>query len=338
MQQQELLRVMLQLTQVLKHERSHDSALARFLVRRAMLAPSEAGHVLFWQIKAEMHEPSSRVRYSIVLETYLRNCGSHRLELGRQSFVMQKLLDVAELVQRQERNMPALQEAMRKGLSSVVLPDRFGLPLCPGFEFSGIKLDSCRVMSSKKLPLWLAFERPPDGATPRPPLKLLFKRGDDVRQDQLVLQVIRVMRDIWAAEGLDLNMSPYGCVSTGDMQGMIEVVPDAETVGSILAQHASATSAAYSFKLLKKYEAMKAVYDKGALRDWLLIQSGCTELPPGMGGRISSKSRQRILSSQVIKDWPTEGPNARDSAAAHAAYMAAVGAFARSCAGYCVAT
>ena len=46
---------MLQLTQVLKFEPFLDSALARFLLRRALRAPTTVGHVLFWFLKAEMH-------------------------------------------------------------------------------------------------------------------------------------------------------------------------------------------------------------------------------------------------------------------------------------------
>ena len=38
----------LQLTQTLKFEPFHDSALARFLLRRALAAPSTIGHMLFW--------------------------------------------------------------------------------------------------------------------------------------------------------------------------------------------------------------------------------------------------------------------------------------------------
>ena len=32
---------------------------------------------------------------------------------------------------------------------------------------------------------------------------------------------------------MDLKMSAYGCTSSGDMQGMIEIVPNAETIGHI---------------------------------------------------------------------------------------------------------
>ena len=31
-------------------------------------------------------------------------------------------------------------------------------------------------------------------------------------------------------------MSPYGCISSGDMQGIIEVVDNSETIGSIFSK------------------------------------------------------------------------------------------------------
>jgi len=51
---EELLDYLLQLVQVLKYEPYHDSALARFLIRRSLWS-SRVGHALFWYLKSEMH-------------------------------------------------------------------------------------------------------------------------------------------------------------------------------------------------------------------------------------------------------------------------------------------
>jgi len=53
---------------------------------------------------------------------------------------------------------------------------------------------------------------------------VIFKSGDDLRQDMLTLQMIRIMDKLWKKANLDLKLNPYGCISTGNEVGMIEVV------------------------------------------------------------------------------------------------------------------
>lgn len=53
-------------------------------------------------------------------------------------------------------------------LNSIVFPTEFQLPLSPDMVASGLMLNpmKCRVMNSKKLPLWLVFKSARDpGAT-----------------------------------------------------------------------------------------------------------------------------------------------------------------------------
>lgn len=85
-------------------------------------------------------------------------------------------------------------------------------------------------MDSKMRPLWLVFENAdPFGDD----IYLILKHGDDLRQDMLTLQMLRIMDKLWKKEGLDLRMNPYGCISTENRVGMIEVVLNAETIANI---------------------------------------------------------------------------------------------------------
>lgn len=62
---------------------------------------------------------------------------------------------------------------------------------------------------------------------------IIFKIGDDLRQDMLTLQIIRIVDAIWRQEGLDMCMLAYTCLATGKNVGIIEVVNRAETITSI---------------------------------------------------------------------------------------------------------
>jgi phosphatidylinositol kinase/protein kinase (PI-3 family) len=55
----------------------------------------------------------------------------------------------------------------------------------------------------------------------------MFKYGDDIKQDHLVLQLFTIFNKIWIEAGYDLKMNIYKVLSTGNGIGFIEIVQNA---------------------------------------------------------------------------------------------------------------
>ncbi|XP_035016101.1 phosphatidylinositol 4,5-bisphosphate 3-kinase catalytic subunit gamma isoform [Hippoglossus stenolepis] len=237
----DVLMYLLQLVQTLKVEPYHDSFLARYLIQRA-LRSKRIGHFFFWYVRSEVAGcPYFRQRMSVILEAYLLGCGQAMLDsFTQQVQAVEALQEVALTIKRlypDKTDLPPtapirLQELLR----NCNLPNEFLLPFDPRIKAGMILLDKCKVMASKKKPLWLEFS-PMPSPTSATPVGIIFKQGDDLRQDMLVIQTLMVMDSIWQEKSLDLNLVPYGCISTGHNIGMIEIVRNAATIAAVQRSH-----------------------------------------------------------------------------------------------------
>ena len=67
--------------------------------------------------------------------------------------------------------------------------------------------------------------------------RVMYKRGDDLRQDQLMIQMINLMDSLLKKVRLDLQLTPYRVLATSTIDGFVEFIPKCNTVASILAQY-----------------------------------------------------------------------------------------------------
>uniref|UniRef100_A0A669AY85 phosphatidylinositol-4,5-bisphosphate 3-kinase n=1 Tax=Oreochromis niloticus TaxID=8128 RepID=A0A669AY85_ORENI len=248
----ELLHYLIQLVQVLKYESYLDCDLTTFLLERA-LSNRRIGHFLFWHLRSETHVASVGLRFGLILEAYCRGNIHHIKLLTKQNEALGKMKALSDFVKLGSQKVTAedLKQCIRQESYLEALSDLLS-PLNPSIILSEICTDRCRFMDSKMKPLWLMFKNP---AVEGDMVGIIFKNGDDLRQDMLTLQMIQLMENLWKKEGLDLRMIPYGCLSTGNKMGLIEVVKNSDTIANI--QRNSSNSAA------------TAAFNKDALLNWL---------------------------------------------------------------------
>lgn len=148
-------------------------------------------------------------------------------------------------------------DALRQLLHDVELPKQFQLCLSAKYYCCGIDISGCKVMDSKQAPLWINFISADRNEVPEDKDKqivpIIFKLGDDLRQDMMTLQMLEMFDNAWLAKGLDLGMNAYGCIQTGHEVGMIEVVRNSNTIANIQVEYGGGVTGALSSDPIIKY-------------------------------------------------------------------------------------
>ena len=229
---------LMQLVQALKCETYHNSPLALFMLRKAVNHRLPLGHTLFLLLKAEMHIPEVRERFTLFLKCYLRASGQHRDVIIRQ-------LDLIDAL------VAANRVKSFQALENFAFCGHFYLPHDPTLCVSRLIPEKCRVLGSARAPLWLAFENA--DKLSKEPVCVLFKAADDLRQDMLALQVIKLMGRFWEGDGLDMRLTVYKCVALGPAVGMIEVVPDCTTIADIQKLMGGGVTSAFKEKTIAEW-------------------------------------------------------------------------------------
>jgi phosphatidylinositol kinase/protein kinase (PI-3 family) len=183
--------------------------------------------------------------------------------------LVQIAIKVKEKIPKEERNKRFKQDLEKVNNDLVSKNKEISLPLNFKYRIRGINYDKCRVMKSKKKPLWLTFKNAdPLGED----IVVMLKCGDDLRMDMVTLQLFHAMQTLWFDNNLNLKMSLYKIICTGNQQGMLEMVTNSETLASIHVKEGGAISQFFSKEPIKNWiEKNCAIVSKEeAIRNFMI--------------------------------------------------------------------
>ncbi|KAF2999545.1 Phosphatidylinositol (PI) 3-kinase [Neopestalotiopsis sp. 37M] len=260
----ELLLYLLQLVQALKFEHVptntnepalDTSSLASFLISRAVESFTLATY-FYWYLVVEYDDKSpeqgqevrtmyAKVLHDFMVELEARPGGADtRKSLLQQAELITVLSRISGEIKTSSENTSRKVDKVKAFLADpknelLVIDPPVPLPLDPSVLVTGVVPDETRVFKSSLSPIMVTFKTAAGGKYP-----MLFKTGDDLRQDQLVIQIITLMDQLLQKENLDLKLSPYKILATSTSAGASQFVPS-QTFAAISSKYGNNPALAY---------------------------------------------------------------------------------------------
>lgn len=226
--------------------------MATFLIFRATNNFTLANY-FFWYLRVEIeehkasektneHTPSESRTYK--LYTNVKKRFKHRLAkkldakqgalvMDRQLELVEELVNVMKEVVSEKGDRIKKIERLRNRIRSkepynLRSFDPLPLPLDPDVRIKAILPDKATLFKSALMPSRLSFLTVDDLE-----YVAIFKYGDDLRQDQLILQTITLIDKLLRKENLDLKLTPYRVLATSSRHGFVQFI-DSISVAEVL--------------------------------------------------------------------------------------------------------
>ncbi|XP_043278033.1 phosphatidylinositol 3-kinase catalytic subunit type 3 [Venturia canescens] len=232
--------------------------LASFLITRACQNSTLANY-LYWYLSIECEDQpdpaitvkqDTRVRemYVTVMKMFSMALSqgnfvwqNRRAFLNRQKIFIDQLVSLVKAVARESGNRKRKTDRLKALLADPdpVFKINFSnfepipFPLDPEISIKGIIPEKASLFKSALMPSKLTFL-----TTENTEYIAIFKHGDDLRQDQLILQTIALMDKLLRRENLDLKLTPYRVLATSTRHGFLQFI-ESITVAEVLASEGS---------------------------------------------------------------------------------------------------
>jgi phosphatidylinositol 3-kinase len=245
--------ILLQLVQAIKYEdisnKSFYSPLVKLLFEKSKSDLIFASS-FYWFIECESSDGELAPIFSKIKEFFLKEMEDNKLFINiikNEIEFKSELEEISKIVKNtgtkdQKRK---LLEIIDKEKKNFMHNEEHCLPIDPKIRIKGIFSQDCTVFGSAQRPIKYTFKMTPETKKNNRLgeniyYRLIYKSGDDLRQDQLILQMINFM-DSLLKKYIDCEFTIYKVLATSKSDGFVEFVPESITY----------------FDIIKKYKKLK---------------------------------------------------------------------------------
>jgi phosphatidylinositol-4-phosphate 3-kinase len=247
-----------QLLQLIKFDYNYSSPIIQHLLQES-IKDHRLAHQLYWYLRQLLlTENLHFLRYYYLFLSLLYVIGENfRQELQKEYDLCLNLKRIGLELKTTKTNKGLFLTEQLKELNNTFFQSgehSCRLPCQFNFRTNYIDINSCSIFNSVTLPVKLVFN-PTDLSGEK--YFSIYKIGDDLRQDQIVLQLLSCMNKIWQGNDLDFRLSLFNVVQTQERCGFIQMVMESETL----------------LEIEKPLGAIKGSFGESALYDWLRLHN-----------------------------------------------------------------
>ncbi|MCQ2818302.1 MAG: hypothetical protein MJ252_13630 [archaeon] len=200
----------MELCQCLFYESYLLNPLADFLIQKCLSSQKLIGNKFYWSCKVAMANPLFKPKLVYNLAQMFMVSGPSYIETIFKKDDCNDEFSACSMAAKMEyakKGLDAATKAVKDKLNKWNTQPRtcnFELPVHPSYYVTTFQTDSVKVFDSKMVPIRLPLVSS-DGKI----VAIMFKIGDDLRQDVLTLQLFKIMDNMWLENDLDLKINTY---------------------------------------------------------------------------------------------------------------------------------